>query len=470
MRSNGWEPGMRWWGRGVSGARPPLPVHLVERPDLLAATVRALCARERPVAVVGIGGAGKSTLAGQACADREVQRAFRDGIAWLEAGPGKYPEALLADLAVGLELNNAAITFGTKEQGREQLAAALRSRRILIAVDNVCEARQLDVLTGLTPKCTVLFTTRLSELAKPVKAEEVRVDELTQDQALELLGRWTDRAPAALPDAARALCARAAVAPAVAAPSGRPPTRAHSARAAPGNAAGARSVQRPSNSSAWSWVSSSTLTSSALTGLASSDRRVVNSTVHLGVSPVRTSSWRASHTLSTAISIRLLRSAAASCSRPCSFVPKVIAALFSSRPTARSASSASGYFPGPASSQAIPSRKARCTSRSAHACPARVDLPAPPIPTTATGRSLAHSARTVAASRSGRSTRCTGSGGRAPETPRPHHRIPGSHPLLRMNHGTADCERHLPTWQDQPAFRKPPVRQPVRGGRPGLLL
>src|SRR6266700_1406613 len=208
MRSNGWEPGMRWWGRGVSGARPPLPVHLVERPDLLAATVRALCARERPVAVVGIGGAGKSTLAGQACADREVQRAFRDGIAWLEAGPGKYPEALLADLAVGLELNNAAITFGTKEQGREQLAAALRSRRILIAVDNVCEARQLDVLTGLTPKCTVLFTTRLSELAKPVKAEEVRVDELTQDQALELLGRWTDRAPAALPDAARALCAR----------------------------------------------------------------------------------------------------------------------------------------------------------------------------------------------------------------------------------------------------------------------
>ena len=147
------------------------------------------------MALVGIGGGGKTTLAAQACADREVRRAFRDGIAWLEAGPGKHPEALLADLAVCLDLDNAAISFGTKEQGREQLSAALRGKRTLIAIDNVCEARQLDVLTGLAPKGTVMFSTRLAELARPVKAEEILVDELTPDQAMELLGRWTNQAP-----------------------------------------------------------------------------------------------------------------------------------------------------------------------------------------------------------------------------------------------------------------------------------
>jgi WD40 repeat protein len=210
MRGNGWELGMRWWGRGVSEALPPLPARLVQRLDLLTAIVRALSTRERPVALVGIGGAGKTALAVQACADREVRRAFRDGIVWLEAGPGKHPEALLADLAVGLDLDNAAISFSTKEQGREQLSAALRGKRTLIAIDNVCEARQLDALTGLAPKGTVLFSTRLAELARSVKAEEILVDELTPDQAMELLGRWANQAPRDLPEEARALCARVA--------------------------------------------------------------------------------------------------------------------------------------------------------------------------------------------------------------------------------------------------------------------
>ena len=66
----------------------------------------------------------------------------------------------------GLDLDNAAISFSTREQGREQLAAALRGKRTLIAIDNVCEARQLDALTGLAPKGTLLFSTRLSELAR----------------------------------------------------------------------------------------------------------------------------------------------------------------------------------------------------------------------------------------------------------------------------------------------------------------
>ena len=138
-----------------------------------------------------------------------MQRTFRDGIAWLEAGPGKRPLALLADLANGLELPNAAPDFSTEDQGRDHLVATLRRKRVLIVVDDVREPGQLDVLTGLASRCTVLFTTRLDRLAEAVKAKEVTVGELSADQALELLGRWTDQDPEGLPYGARDLCSSA---------------------------------------------------------------------------------------------------------------------------------------------------------------------------------------------------------------------------------------------------------------------
>ena len=175
---------------------------------LSAAIVRALCARDGPVALAGIGGAGKSTLAAGACADRRVRRAFRDGITWLEAGPGQDPLALLADLARRLGLPETAAGFATIGQGRDRLTAELRGKRVLIAVDNVWDHGALDALTRLAPTCAVLFTTRVPELATTVSATQILVDELTPEQALELLGRWTGQARAVLPETARLLCTR----------------------------------------------------------------------------------------------------------------------------------------------------------------------------------------------------------------------------------------------------------------------
>ena len=201
--------GTLWTGGGFLGVPPRLPTRLVERPDLSAAITRAMQVGHGPLALVGIGGAGKSTLAARACADRRVRRRFREGITWLEAaGPGQDPVALLADLGRRLGLLDTAAGFATVGQGRDQLAAALQGKRVLIAVDNVWDRGPLDALAGLAPTCTVVFTTRLAELATTVNATQIRVDELTQEQALELLGRWTGRASAALPDTAGALCTR----------------------------------------------------------------------------------------------------------------------------------------------------------------------------------------------------------------------------------------------------------------------
>ena len=197
-------------GRGFLGASPkmPGPSRLVERPDLLETAVAALRAEDGPVALTGIGGAGKSTLAAAGCGDRRVRRRFHDGMTWLEAGAGQDPVALLGDLARRLGLPESRSGFTTVVQGRDEIAAVLRDKRMLVVVDNVWERSPLDALVGLAPSWTVLFTTRLPELAVTFGAVQIRVDELTQTQALELLGRWTGQVPIQLPASARTLCAR----------------------------------------------------------------------------------------------------------------------------------------------------------------------------------------------------------------------------------------------------------------------
>ena len=206
-----WKPARELWtGRGFLGAPPGMaaPDRLVGRPDLSAVVVVALRAGGAPVALTGIGGAGKSTLAAGACVDRRVRRRFRDGVTWLEAAPGQDPVALLEDLARRLGLPESESGFITVAQGRDKIAAVLRGKRMLVAVDNVWERGPLDAFTGLAPGCTVVFTTRLSELATTYGATQIPVDKLTQGQALELLGRWTGQSPTELPVGARTLCAR----------------------------------------------------------------------------------------------------------------------------------------------------------------------------------------------------------------------------------------------------------------------
>ena len=181
---------------------------LIERPELLNEIVRALRASPGLVAVTGPGGAGKSTLAAQACRDRRVRRHYRDGIAWLEASRGQDPVELLATLAHRLGMPHEASCFATVEQGRELLKPMLLGKRLLIAVKNVSERPLLDIFRDLIPAGTVLFTTHLAELAEAVKATDIHVDSLTQEQSLELLGRWTGQDPATLPQEAEILCAR----------------------------------------------------------------------------------------------------------------------------------------------------------------------------------------------------------------------------------------------------------------------
>jgi WD40 repeat protein len=197
-----------WVGPGFLGTPPRVPARLVARPELSEAIVAAMRSGAESVAVTGIGGAGKSTLAAQACQDSRVQASFRDGVTWLEAGPGKDPVTLLADLAERLGLSGAESSFSAVTHGRDKIAATQAGKRVLVALDNVWEREPVDALVGLASGFVVLYTTRLPDTALTFGSAEVPVDQLSGEQALELLSRWTSQDSAKLPTEARELCTR----------------------------------------------------------------------------------------------------------------------------------------------------------------------------------------------------------------------------------------------------------------------
>lgn len=197
-----------WSSEGFLGAPPVVSNRLVERAELTREVVGGLRASGRPVGLVGIGGAGKSTVAALVCRDRQVRRTFTGGITWLDAGRERDPVALLTGLGRRLGLGDRQSTFASAAQARDRLAASLRDRRLLLVVDNVWDRDVLDAVLGLVPAGALLFTTRSTELASVVDALQIWVDELTQQQALQLLDRWAGGAAGGSADEARALCTR----------------------------------------------------------------------------------------------------------------------------------------------------------------------------------------------------------------------------------------------------------------------
>lgn len=166
-----------------------------------------------PIAVIsGAPGIGKSCLALHAahCAANE----FPDGSLYLElAGSTSHPQD------VGDVLKNALRALGTPsalvpESAQEKAAlyrSMLKDKRIVVVIDDAQQADQVRLLLPGAPICGVIITSRRLLSALP-GASLIQLDNLSHDEAIEMLGRivGTHR-PMAEPGAAAELvtaCAR----------------------------------------------------------------------------------------------------------------------------------------------------------------------------------------------------------------------------------------------------------------------
>lgn len=205
---------------GASLPRPPTTFVGRERE---AAAVKALIESPdvRLVTLTGPGGVGKTRLAIEVAAS--LPRVFADGVVFVGL-------AALSDAA--LVIPTIAQAVGVREEGVpplvERLAAVLRSRNLLLVLDNcehvVAAATQIADLLAACPNLTVLATSRepLRIAAErqfavpPLQVEESRrlgvLGVESTPSPSEALRLFIDRAHAVLPDFRQTSANRAAIA------------------------------------------------------------------------------------------------------------------------------------------------------------------------------------------------------------------------------------------------------------------
>ncbi len=172
---------------------PPLPPQGVYgRDDDLQKIAQALAVAEAdtdvaPIALRGMGGIGKTTLALALAHSPQIQSIFQDGILWTSLGP-KPTARLLLDgwgRSLGIDLQPER----DESACQQRLRQFLHDKKVLVIVDDVWDIKQGSYFQVGGPRSRTVFTTRELPIASALATRErtLRVEVIKPEFALELL-------------------------------------------------------------------------------------------------------------------------------------------------------------------------------------------------------------------------------------------------------------------------------------------
>ncbi len=161
-----------------------------------------------PLALRGMGGIGKTTLAIALANRSKIQTYFKDGILWTSLGPKPIVRLLLDGWgrALGIDLQPER----DENACQNRLRQILYDRHMLIIVDDVWDTIQGNYFKVGGNHCRTLFTTREVPIANDLATRErtLRVDVLRPEAALNLLYKLAPDTITVEKDIARRLCER----------------------------------------------------------------------------------------------------------------------------------------------------------------------------------------------------------------------------------------------------------------------
>jgi CHAT domain/NB-ARC domain len=173
---------------------PLPPQHFVDRPRQQQ-EIKALLLEQSPTkpktlvisAVYGLGGVGKSVMAGAIAQDPRVQERFPDGILWTTLG--QNPD-ILSQLSIWIERllqGKEQYQMTSQAAASDYLRLLLTDKQALLVVDDVWKAADLNPFKVGSSDCRILVTTR--EALVP-DAQRYDLNEMEPEEALAVLLRY----------------------------------------------------------------------------------------------------------------------------------------------------------------------------------------------------------------------------------------------------------------------------------------
>lgn len=187
----------------------PLPEFVGRGPEILR-IVRCLRSGE-DVAVEGLSGAGKTTLAVALAHHPGIRRRFKHGVLWASNGPNADVSSALGSWAAALQeagfLSKDISQLPTLPQRSQALRDAIGERRLLLVIDDVWEIDAARSLRCGGIHCAHLLTTRSKIIAREFSGPE-RAETLTplgDEDAFELMQHLAPETCRSAPTAVRNL-------------------------------------------------------------------------------------------------------------------------------------------------------------------------------------------------------------------------------------------------------------------------
>ena len=173
---------------------PPLPTHHVSRRGALEALIGRLhghCPSAQGtlpiIALHGLGGIGKSTLAAELAHCPEALALFPDGVLWATLGPQPQIETSLTSWVRGV--GERATEVWSDTSATAFLRTVLRERRVLLVVDDVWQESHIRPFLVGGSQCCLVMTTRRAGIVDRLGATPVPVNELEPDESVRLMAR-----------------------------------------------------------------------------------------------------------------------------------------------------------------------------------------------------------------------------------------------------------------------------------------
>src|ERR1039457_4153402 len=185
---------------------PPLPDNFVDRAEILTDLRNALFqdAPNRNIALTalqGMGGIGKTVLAQALCHNEVVRYAYPDGIFWFTIGKeSRLTFDQRIEAVPGLRQLLGA--YSGDQACISQYRNAFRDKAALIVLDDVWHAADIEPFRTESPRSRLLVTTRDTGIAPTFGAREFTADLPTDDEARQVLARWSTLPPESLPSQA----------------------------------------------------------------------------------------------------------------------------------------------------------------------------------------------------------------------------------------------------------------------------